>query len=483
MHPRENGITRRPRYYNNTSHRKKWMHCYTVISASKSCLVLLLLNRQDNSNSNGLSHITNSESSEWSVLLEGLTNHWFGWYELSQASISLLDNLWILLQNFSGTFVHLLQQFVESASDVRGVAIQYWGVSLLDLTWVIEDDDLSSESCSSLCWVLGGVGYNISSLYLLHGNVSYVETNIVSRNSLWNRLVMHLNGFNLRDNLGWCEVNLHTWFDDTGLNTSNWNCSDTSNLVHILEWKTEWFSSRSLRRNNVVQGLQKRFSLVPFHVVGFVNHVVTSPSGDWDEWNILWVVTNLLEVVGNVVLDLNVTRLSISSRLVVHLVDSNNHLLYSQGEAQECVLLGLTVVCESSLESTSGGIDNQDAHISLGGSGNHVLDEISVSWSINDGEHEFVSLELPQSNIDGDTTLSLSLKFVQNPSVLERSLSHLVCLLLEFLDLTWVNSSAFVDQMSSGGGFSCIYMSNYYQRYVLLVFSHDECVFCELCFV
>jgi hypothetical protein len=65
----------------------------------------------------------------------------------------------------------------------------------------------------------------------------------------------------------------------------------------------------------------------------------------------------------------------------------------------------------------------------------HVLDEISVTGStresgviertrqrgdlLNDGDVVLGGLELPKSNVDGDTSLSLGLKFVKDPCVLE----------------------------------------------------------------
>ena len=61
----------------------------------------------------------------------------------------------------------------------------------------------------------------------------------------------------------------------------------------------------------------------------------------------------------------------------------------------------------------------------LGGTSNHVLDEITMSGGIDDGDVELSGLELPQSNIDGDTTFTLGLEFVQNPGVLEGAFAHL----------------------------------------------------------
>jgi hypothetical protein len=63
-------------------------------------------------------------------------------------------------------------------------------------------------------------------------------------------------------------------------------------------------------------------------------------------------------------------------------------------------------------------------------------------------------LELPESDINGDTTLTLGLELVKNPSVLEGTLTEFGGFLLELLDGTLVNTTALVDKMSSGGGFT-----------------------------
>lgn len=42
----------------------------------------------------------------------------------------------------------------------------------------------------------------------------------------------------------------------------------------------------------------------------------------------------------------------------------------------------------------------------------------------NDGDIVLGSLELPEGNVDGDTTLTLGLELVKNPSVLEGTLAE-----------------------------------------------------------
>ena len=58
-----------------------------------------------------------------------------------------------------------------------------------------------------------------------------------------------------------------------------------------------------------------------------------------------------------------------------------------------------------------------------------------MSWGINDGYVVLEGLELPEgaADINGDTSLTLSLELVKNPGILERSLSGLGRLLVEFL--------------------------------------------------
>ena len=63
-----------------------------------------------------------------------------------------------------------------------------------------------------------------------------------------------------------------------------------------------------------------------------------------------------------------------------------------------------------------------------------------MSRSINDGDIVLGGLELPECDINGDTTFTLGLQLVKNPCVLEGSLSHLLGLLLELLNGTLVDT-------------------------------------------
>jgi hypothetical protein len=127
----------------------------------------------------------------------------------------------------------------------------------------------------------------------------------------------------------------------------------------------------------------------------------------------------------------------------VHLVDGNDELLDTEGVGEQSVLTSLAVLGDTSLELTSTGGNDENSAVSLGGTSDHVLDEVTVTggvceaeWSdpiskwvpvarqhTNDGDIVFRSLELPQGNIDGDTTLTLGLELVEHPSILEGALA------------------------------------------------------------
>jgi hypothetical protein len=47
-----------------------------------------------------------------------------------------------------------------------------------------------------------------------------------------------------------------------------------------------------------------------------------------------------------------------------------------------------------------------------------------VNKHTNDGDIVLGSLELPERNVDGDTTLTLGLQFVEDPCVLEGTLTE-----------------------------------------------------------
>ena len=120
------------------------------------------------------------------------------------------------------------------ASNVSGVAIKDRAVAVGHLSGVIEDDDLGGEVSHTSGGLVLGVGGDVSSLDVLDRDVLDVEANVVSRDSLGEGLVVHLHGLDLSGQLVGGEGDDHAGLDDTGLNTTHGDCSNTSDFVHNL---------------------------------------------------------------------------------------------------------------------------------------------------------------------------------------------------------------------------------------------------------
>jgi len=433
---------------------------------------LLLDGFLDDTDSNGLLHVSDGESSEWWELREGLDDHWLGWGKLDDGSISRLDEFGELFSDLTSSLVHLVLDLGELAGNMASVAIKDWRVTVHDLTWMVHDDNLSLEELGVHGWDVLGIRGDVSSLDVSDGETLDVETNVVSWDGLSDLLVMHLDGLDISGGSERTEGASHVWLDDTSLDSTDWHSSDTRDLVDILEWESEWLEDWSLWWLDGIEGLEEVWTLVPWHVVGVLQHVVTNPTGDWDEWNSVDLVSDLLEVLGDLRLDFFISLFLVVGTLGVHLVAADDHLLDTHGESKKSVLSGLTFLGPSRLELTRWRGNHKNGDIGLGGTGDHVLDEVSVSWSINDGEDGGLRLELPESDINGDTSFSLGLELIEHPGVLERSLTHFFSFLLELLDGSLIDTTALVDQVTSGGGFTGVDMTNDDEVDVLLFFTH-----------
>merc|ERR1712133_195536 len=120
---------------------------------------------------------------------------------------------------------------------------------------MIEDNNLGCEVRDSGCWLVLGVGGDISSLDVLDRDVLNVEANVVSGDSLWKRLVVHLHRLDLSGQHVRGEGDDHTGLDDTSLNSSYWNCSNTSNFIDILKGQSERLVSWSGWWDDSIKGL------------------------------------------------------------------------------------------------------------------------------------------------------------------------------------------------------------------------------------
>lgn len=81
---------------------------------------------------------------------------------------------------FTSSSINFLGNFFEFNGNVGGVAIQDGGISVLDLTRVVKNDNLSKETKSFSRGILFSVRGNISSFNFFNGNIFNIETNVVT---------------------------------------------------------------------------------------------------------------------------------------------------------------------------------------------------------------------------------------------------------------------------------------------------------------
>mmetsp|Transcript_31388 Transcript_31388/g.76910 ORF Transcript_31388/g.76910 Transcript_31388/m.76910 type:complete len:304 (-) Transcript_31388:34-945(-) len=287
---------------------------------------------------------------------------------------------------------------------------------------------------------------------------------------------MHLHRLDFSGETSGGKGDNHPGLDDTSLDTTDRDRPNTTNLVHVLEREAKGLVARALGRVNVVQGLEEARSLVPggkrVTRRGLLEEVVTGPSRRRDDGHLVWLVANLLEVEGHFLLDFLVAVLGPVDGFVVHLVAGNDHLLDTEGVGQEGVLAGLSVLRDTRLKLSRRGGNHENGKIGLRGTGNHVLDKVTVARGVDDSEEVLVGLKLPEGNINGDTTLALGLELIKHPRILERSLAQLVGLLLELLNHTLINTTALVNQMPRGGRLAGVHVTNHHDRNMLLLLAH-----------
>lgn len=139
--------------------------------------------------------------------------------------------------------------------------------------------------------------------------------------------MVHLDGLDFSGHVRGSEVDHHSSLDDTGLNTTDGHCANASNLVDILEGKTEGLVGRTDGGLNGIDSIEEGLALddtslgllgpaleprhankkdqIVLHTVriydlllGLFQHVVSVPSGDGDEGDRLGVVADLLDEAG-----------------------------------------------------------------------------------------------------------------------------------------------------------------------------------------
>lgn len=104
----------------------------------------------------------------------------------------------------------------------------------MDLSGVIQNNNLSFEIRNFSGGVVFVIRSNVSSSNIFNRDTFNVETNIVSGGGFGHLFVMHFDRFNFSGDSRRSETDGHTGFNDSGFDSSDGDCSNTSNFVNIL---------------------------------------------------------------------------------------------------------------------------------------------------------------------------------------------------------------------------------------------------------
>ena len=272
------------------------------------------------------------------------------------------------------------------------VAVQDGSVAGTNLAGVVEDNDLGSEAGSGGRGIVLGVAGDVSTADVLDRDVLHVESDVVSGKTLGKLLVVHLDRLDFSGDIGGSERDNHTGLEDTSLDTANGHRADTANLVDVLKGETERLLGGTLGGVDRVDGLEKSLAgnlaslglllptLEPRGVGRNLEHVVAVEAGDGDERDSLGVVADLLDEVGRLLDDFLETGLGPLGG--VHLVDGDDELLDAKRVGEKSVLTRLTILGDTSLELTSTGSNDEDSAVGLGGTSDHVLDEVTMTGGV-----------------------------------------------------------------------------------------------------
>lgn len=105
-------------------------------------LGLRLLHTFDDSYGNCLLHVTNGKTPKRRVVGKRFNTHWLTGYHLHDGSVSTLHHLGVVFEFLAASSVNLLKEFRKLACNVSSVAIEDRCIASVDLTRVIQDDNL-----------------------------------------------------------------------------------------------------------------------------------------------------------------------------------------------------------------------------------------------------------------------------------------------------------------------------------------------------
>merc|ERR1719499_2731458 len=270
-----------------------------------------------------------------------------------------------------------------------------------------------------------------------------------------------------------------------------------SHLVDTRDWHAHRGADRPLRHAaECVQHVVKRGHMEfltaanqnihtrpPSHLVRLLQEVVAHPARYGKDRRVLLnevlLPTNLDQHALHLVGDFVIPILLVASGVAIHLVYSDADPLHAQQVDQSRVLASLALDLTSlmvsprnrSREVTVGWHHNQ-RNVCLRCTRDHVLDEVAVTWSINDGVMPLFSEEFLRGACNGHATLTFLFLAVHVEGEGERALAQTLRLRLQLLKLTLWDTTQFEKQAACGRAFAAVDMAADHDGKVLFLRRH-----------
>ena len=158
-----------------------------------------------------------------------------------------------------------------------GVAVDDWGVSFFNGSWMVNDNNLGHELFDFFGRINHGISCNESSLDLVNFELD-VETDVVSGVGELNLFMVHFDGFNVSFKVSWSENDVGFLSENSSFDSADSNCSVSFDFVNIIDGDSQWLLNRSFWSLEIVNGLREMRAVIPGHVGRFSCQILSTPS-------------------------------------------------------------------------------------------------------------------------------------------------------------------------------------------------------------
>jgi len=313
-------------------------------------------------------------TSKGCTLLKRLKEQWLGWLELNLSGLELGKVRWVLNLLHTSLLGHLPVNLGHFTCKLGGTGEDKRTVTWLEDSWVLLYNNHGAEFLNrqTFSFLLKVDDVSWGNNLVLANTLDGHTYRVTWSGGVQNLLVLFDGEHLLTLKSGWSNSNDITRTKSSLLYGTADDLTNSLNVVYSGNWKTKWGIWVTSRwGNEVVQSIEDSLScnlnlwlevslpsLVPSGLVSWLYKVVSVETRVWDEWNLLWLEANNLKHLYEFILNFLETSLVPSTG--VHLVDSNNDLLYSEEVEKTGMLTGLTLfnselgvgLGDSSLETT-----------------------------------------------------------------------------------------------------------------------------------